>query len=176
MYMYVMCRNEISLEQHLQNYQSKVVAADEIHRITVRRKHILVDAFTAMRMNFNRACSLQITFIGEAGIDAGGPCREFFRLVISDIMANNSFFQGLETSRIPLHNLKELKKSSFKIIGEIVALSIVHGGPQCLSHAVVDYLSYGIHKVYGDLDDVPQPCVREKIKKVHRYLAKCTDI
>ncbi len=100
-----------------------------------------------------------------------GPVVNFFRLLVTEIMTNNYFFQGPETSRIPLHNLTEFKNSSFKIIGEIVALSIIHGGPgpQCLSHAVVDYLSYGIHRVHGSLDDISQPVTREKIKKVYNY-------
>ena len=65
----------------------------------------------------------------------------------------------------------ELRKATFKIVGELFALSIVHGvpGPQCLSHVIVDYLSYGIHKVHGTAQDVPDPLIREKIKKVKLF-------
>lgn len=118
---------------------------------------------------------MRITFIGEAGIDAGGPCQEFFRLVINEMMMNNSFFQGPDHARMPLHNITELKKSSFKVIGEIIALSIVHGGPgpQCLSHACVDYLSFGLNKVHPSLDDVHQFSIKEKINKVLELSTNC---
>ena len=39
-----------------------------------------------------------------------GPVVNFFRLLVTEIMTNNYFFQGPETSRIPLHNLTEFKK------------------------------------------------------------------
>ena len=50
----------------------------------------------------------------------------------------------------------------------MIAVSIVHGGPgpQCLSHAVADYLCYGIWKVRATIADVPDPSIREKLRLV----------
>ena len=79
---------------------------------------------------------------------------------------NNSLFQGSDDSRSPAHNTMELRKGTFKIVGKLFALYIVHGGPgpQCLPHVIVDNLSYGIHKVHGTAQDVPDPLIKEKIK------------
>lgn len=121
-----------------------------------------------MRKGFNKSASLRITFMGEAGIDAGRPCREFFRFVVKEIVLNNSLFLGPEDCRSPAHNLEELKKGTFRLVGEMFSLSIMHGGPgpQCLSHPVVDYLAFGIHKVHGTVDDIHDSSMKEKIRKV----------
>lgn len=118
-----------SLEVLLRSHQSNVIKYDQFHRITVRRSHIFSDALTAMRKGFDKSLNLRITFIGEPAVDAGWPLREFFRLVMKDAVSNNSLFQGPEDSRSPAHNVIELKKGTYKFLGEIFALSIVHGGP-----------------------------------------------
>ncbi|XP_019862007.1 PREDICTED: G2/M phase-specific E3 ubiquitin-protein ligase-like [Amphimedon queenslandica] len=162
-----------SLEVLLRSHQSNVIKYDQFHRITVHRSHIFSDALTAMRKGFDKSSNLRITFIGEPAVDAGGPLREFFRLVMKDAVSNNSLFQGPEDSRSPAHNVIELKKSTYKFLGEIFALSIVHGGPgpQCLSHPVANYLTYGIHKINGTIEDILDYATREKTRK----LAKASD-
>ena len=168
---YYTSQEDITLEVLLRNYRSTVIRSDQTHRITVRRSHIASDAILALRKGFDKSSSIRITFIGEPAVDAGGPLREFFRLVMRDVINNNSLFQGSDDSRSPAHNTMELRKGTFKIVGKLFALSIVHGGPgpQCLSHVIVDYLSYGIHKVHGTAQDVPDPLIREKIKKVKLF-------
>ena len=75
------------------------------------------------------------------------------------IVSNISLFLGPEYSHSPSHNITELKKGTFRHVGKMLALSIVHGGPgpQCLSHPLVDYLTYGIYKVHGTVDDIQDP-------------------
>ena len=53
-------------------------------------------------------------------------------------------------------------------IGQMIAVSIVHGGPgpQCLSHAVADYLCYGMWRVRATVADVPDSTIREKLRLV----------
>ena len=153
----------------LKNQQQKIIKPDLIHQITVRRSHISSDAFTALQKGFDNTSNLRIIFLGEPGIDAGGPCREFFQLVVKEVVSNNSLFLGPEYSHSPSHNITELKKGTFRLVGEMLALSIIHRGPgpQCLSRPVVDYLTYGIHKVHGTVDDIQDPEMREKVRKVH---------
>ena len=136
---YYTSQEDITLEVLLRNYRSTVIRSDRTHRITVRRSHIASDAILALRKGFDKSSSIRITFIGEPAVDAGGPLREFFRLVMRDVINNNSLFQGSDDSRSPAHNTMELRKGTFKIVGELFALSIVHGGPgpQCLSHVIV---------------------------------------
>ncbi len=152
----------------LRDQQSKVIDTSKVHRVTVRRSNIFMDAMTILQKGFDKASCIRITFLVEPGVDAGGPSREFFRLLVWDIVCNNSLFQGEEANRSPIHNIMELRKGTFKLIGEAFALSIIHGGPgpQCLSHPVVDYLSYGLHKINGTIEDIPDSNIRQKVKQV----------
>lgn len=53
-------------------------------------------------------------------------------------------------------------------MGQIVALSIFHGGPGLVSFfpAVVDYLFDGMSAVSPSIDDVPDQQTQAKIRKV----------
>ena len=97
----------------------------------------------AFRKGFDKS---SITFIGEPSVDAGGPYQEFFRLLMHEIMSNNSLFEGSVISRVPFLNVLELQKGTYRHIGEIIALSVMHGGPgpHCFSQAVTDYFSFGV--------------------------------
>ena len=60
-------------------------------------------------------------------------------------------------------------------IGQMIAVSIVHGGPgpQCLSHAVVDYLCRGMGGVRATAADVPDPAIQEKLRLVCFSMLAC---
>ena len=55
----------------------------------------------------------------------------------------------------------------------MIAVSILNGGPgpSCFSHAVADYLTYGLKKVKATTEDVSDTAVQEKLKLVcvHMY-------
>ena len=80
-------------------------------------------------------------------------------------MSNNTFLEGTEYSRVPAHNMVELSRKTFKYLGQMIATSVVHGGPgpQCLFQAVVDYICFGMDKVHGN---TPDPTGKDKIEKV----------
>ena len=50
-------------------------------------------------------------------------------------------------------------------VGEMLATSLVHGGPapHFFSEAVSDYILYGMDKVRVTVDDVPDHDVRSKL-------------
>ena len=52
-------------------------------------------------------------------------------------MSNNTFLEGTEYSHVPAHNMVELSRKTFKYLGQMIATSVVHGGPgpQCLFQA-----------------------------------------
>lgn len=62
----------------------------------------------------------------------------------------------------------ELARDTYKYVGMMVAASIVHGDPApCFfAESVVDYIMYGIECVKGNLDDIEDFSVREKLEKV----------
>ncbi len=88
-----------------------------------------VDTLHQLRQGLPVTKHLQVTFLGEPAVDAGGPLREFFQLLVASVARNNSLFVGEETSRAPAHNVSEVDKNSYFFVGIILAMSIVHGGP-----------------------------------------------
>ena len=115
------------------------------------------------------ASPIRIRFIGEPAVDAGGPLREFFRLLMLAIFTNPSLFEGEDDSKVAAHNMAALEAQVFRHIGQMIAVSIMHGGPgpQCLSHAVVDYLTYGsMSKVHATISDIPDKDIEEKMARV----------
>ena len=70
------------LARHAIKMVDVALLPEDCQRITVRRRHIWNDAKRALqRPSFEDKVGLNITFIGEQAHDAGGPLREFFRLV-----------------------------------------------------------------------------------------------
>lgn len=74
-------------------------------RITVRRRHILEDTIHNLRAGHDTTKYLKVTFVGEPAVDAGGPLREFFHLLLQELANNSSLFCGPSTSRTPKHNI-----------------------------------------------------------------------
>ena len=142
---------------------------DDIFRLKVRRKHIWEDALDYFRRGIPTSKHLRVTFFGEPAVDAGGPLREFFRLVLGELSRNNSLFCGVETARAPLHNVIALSKKTFKYVGCMLAASLINGGPApgFFADFVADYIVYGIDKVKVNVQDVIDPGMKEKLIKVN---------
>lgn len=94
-----------------------IVEDEHYHRITVRRRHVFEDALVALRRGFPFDRHLAVTFLGEPAVDAGGPCREFFRLLTQEVFMKKSYFCGDKGSRVPTHNVTALEKRTFLYIG-----------------------------------------------------------
>ena len=68
---------------------------EDAQSIIVRRFHIFADAScTFSRPTFNPTKLLRVTFVGEAAVDEGGPCREFFRLLMQSAVSSSGIFEG----------------------------------------------------------------------------------
>ena len=105
------------------------VNTEESQRIIIRRKHVWEDALRRFKSGLNVKKYIKVTFVGEPAVDYGGPLREFFHILISEISQNNYLFCGDATSRVPMHNMTELTKRTYYFVGVMVAMSLVHGGP-----------------------------------------------
>ena len=122
----------------------------------------------AFKKKFPFNATLKVIFLGEPAIDVGGPLREYLTLLMRDIVSNNSLFNGADDCRGPVHSMRSIESKVFCYIGQMIAVSILHGGPGpgCLSHAVVDYLTFGLSKINATIDDVPDANVQEHMKRV----------
>ena len=72
--------------------------------INVDRSAVLSSFMRAFRRrNFNCMCKLDIVFVDDDGtaegaIDAGGPSREFFRLLLNEVV-NSPFLEGPDEAK-----------------------------------------------------------------------------
>ena len=94
--------------------------------------------------------------MGEPAIDDDGLLREYLRLLLGAVVSNNSLFCGDINSRSLQHNVIELSKKTYFYVGQILSMSLVHGGPApCfLAEPVVDYILYGLERVKVCIEDV----------------------
>ena len=134
-------------------------------RIVVRRSKILLHV---LRNGLDVLKHIHITFVNEPTVDQGGPLREYFRLLLTSVAANNTLFSGPDSALAPNHNMAELEKMTYYYVGVIIALSLLHGGaaPQFFSSAVADYIIYGVKKVNATIDDVPNHTIKQSLQKV----------
>ena len=75
-----------------------------VHRITVRRGHILDDTLVALRSSFDEKKHIRVRFLGEPAVDEGGPRREFFMLLMGAIANSSSLLDGPPNRRVLRHN------------------------------------------------------------------------
>ena len=155
----------------LLSHTSKVLTddSDKIQRLTICRNYIFADTLSILRRpGFHFNWNVHITFVGEPAVDACGPCREFFRLIIHEIISNNRLFQGPMHARFPCHNMQELEKGTYKHIGQIISLSLVHDGPgpHCLAPWVVDYILYRLGGVFPIPEQIPNDAIQTTVRKV----------
>lgn len=141
------------------------------YRITVRRNEIWKDAIQSLKRSFNESKHLRFTFLGEPAVDDGGPKREFFMLFMNSLNSQESLFEGPLDRRVLRHNTSALDKDVYKIVGKIIALSVIHGGPgpTFLSKSVLNYIfrEGKLFDVY--IEDIPDETVQALLEKVCRF-------
>ena len=117
-----------------------------------------------IQMWFDFSTYIRVSLVGEPAIDEGAPLREFLHLLMGSIATNNALFSGSEECRMLAANLAELGKNTYKHVGEMIAVSLIHGGPApaFFVPAVADYILHGIK--------VPDLEVRDKLKKVSNHM------
>ena len=153
---------------HRQKVKMLPVDRSEYQRIVVRRKHLWEDALRRFRLGINFQKYIRITFVGEAAVDDGGPLREFLHRLMGAIANNNCLFHGREDCRVPTPNVTALEKRTYQYIGEMISVSLIHGGPSppFFAPSVVDYIVHGMTKVTATIGEVPDDNIRRKLEEV----------
>ena len=144
------------------------VDSSRYQRIVVRRKHLWEDSLHKFRSGIDFHKYIHVTFVGEPAVDAGGPLREFLHLLMGEIASNNSLFSGDDKHRVPIPNMSALEKETYCYVGQMIAVSIIHGGPAptFLAPSIVDYILKGIRGVNPEVKEVPNVQVRNKLEEV----------
>ena len=157
------------LHKHVEDLQFRCGLDDPHQLVTVRRKHIWSDVkrcFGKVYTNFT--LPLRIIFVGEPAADQGGPKREFSRLALSSSIADPSLFTGPGSCKVPVHNTTALLQKHYKLVGFLISMSLVQGGPGplCFPSWVFDYLAYGFESVQVGVEDVLTDSVKNFLQKV----------
>ncbi|KAB0804434.1 hypothetical protein PPYR_01404 [Photinus pyralis] len=160
-----------SLKEILMELNSKI-NTEKISKFNIYRADIFNCCNRALRRKmfspFNKISVLFSDIEGnsEGAVDAGGPMREMFRLVIGYIQNSRMFF-GEEKKYLTLDG-EALQKEHYFEVGRLLALTLIHGGPtpsfssKSLYSAVV---GDGFSETDITLNDVESE-IREKILKV----------
>lgn len=104
-------------------------------KLMVRRDHVLEDSFNKIMSTPKRELQkskLYITFIGEEGLDYGGPSREFFFLLSRELF--NPYYGLFEYSAndtytvqiSPMSAIVEDAHEWFRFAGRVLGLAVVH--------------------------------------------------
>ena len=164
----------MSIEAILHRQKAKMLPIDksEYQRIVVRRKHLWDDALHRFQSGINFHKYIRITFVGEPAVDDGGPLREFLHLVMGAIATSNYLFHGREDCRVPIPNQAELERHTYQHVGEMIAVSLVNGGPapSFFAPSVVEYIVHGMSKVKATVSEVPSQRIKNKLEKVSQKL------
>lgn len=104
----------------------------EIFTLSINRDNLWQEAFMYYKRGANLDQPFRVAFGGdnmEIGIDTGGPRREFFQLLADKITSTTvGFFEGDMPNLLPTMKGPALRLGHFRILGTIIAHSIVNGG------------------------------------------------
>lgn len=104
-------------------------------KLMVRRDHVLEDSFNKIMSTPKKELmksKLYITFVGEEGLDYGGPSREFFFLLSRELF--NPYYGLFEYSAndtytvqiSPMSTVVENNLEWFRFAGRVLGLAVVH--------------------------------------------------
>lgn len=141
---------------------------DGILKFVVRRNFLWMDTIRKLRRSTKGLnYPIRVDFLGESAIDAGGPRREFFSLLVS-CAAKANVLIGIGGQYTFSHDIEKLESKEYYYFGQIIALSLLQGGsgPHCFCKPVAEYIAYEAIKSEGDVETIPDYEIREKLKQV----------
>ena len=174
---FVTLNHRSQLQQELHSLVSQLFSGNRLdlsnkQLINIRRSKIWQDASRAFSSStFTCSLGIRVKFIGEMGVDGGGPCREFYRLLVEAICTTSGLLEGSAGRKIPSHNWAALKARKFVLLGLMAGMSMVDGGPglPVFAAPVFHYIATDSIAA-GRVEDVPDPVVRHHLSLV----SKCT--
>ena len=140
---------------------STIINSDSISKFNISRSHLWEGTVRGLnRKSFSPHNKVSVKFCDDVGttegaVDAGGPKREFFTLVLHWLM-NSQLFAGSDHSKYLTCNSTCQTNDDYFHAGQIVAMSLVHGGPgfPCLSPSLYQCIVNGPNNVSVSVSDV----------------------
>ena len=159
---------------------SGIINLDSISKFNVSRSHLWEGAVRGLnRKSFSPCNKISVKFCDDVGtsegaVDAGGPKREFFTLVLNWLM-NSQLFSGSNHCKYLTCNASSQANDDYFNAGQIIAMSLVHGGPgfPCLSPSLYQCIIKGSNNISVSVSDVYDAELRSSLEKLLN--AKSTD-
>ncbi|XP_059187547.1 G2/M phase-specific E3 ubiquitin-protein ligase-like [Centropristis striata] len=153
---------------------SSKVNNDRTVRFNIIRRSVWDGASRAMgRSNFSPEKQVDVKFtddygISEGAVDNGGPTREFFRLCLHDIKDKIGIFEGPRNAKVLTCNSKAMKDNGYMYAGQIMAMSIAHGGqsPCFLSELLYESLQKGPDNVKVKAEHIADEETRSLVQSI----------
>ncbi|XP_065103755.1 G2/M phase-specific E3 ubiquitin-protein ligase-like [Paramisgurnus dabryanus] len=164
---------KITFERIMETIASRV-NTDSIVRFNIIRRNVWDGASRAMgRSNFSPEKKVDVKFtddygISEGAVDNGGPTREFFRLCLHEIKDKIAIFEGPPNSKLLTCNSKAMKDNTYFYAGQIMAMSIAHGGqsPCFLSELLYECLQKGPDNVKVKIEHITDEETKSQLKSI----------
>ncbi|XP_055004164.1 G2/M phase-specific E3 ubiquitin-protein ligase-like isoform X1 [Boleophthalmus pectinirostris] len=149
-----------------------------VSRFNICRSDIWDGAVRGLkRGTFAENYDLLVKFSDDAGrfeecVDTGGPKREFLSLLMKELN-KRPIFDGPVESRYLVYNTTAIRGDEYYFAGQMIALSIVHGGPgpNFLSEDLVSFIS-GKSSFKSSVADITD----EEIGKVLREIQNAASL
>ncbi|XP_067309237.1 uncharacterized protein [Pseudorasbora parva] len=163
----------MTLERIIERIASRV-NNDSIVRFNIIRRNVWDGTTRAMgRSNFSPEKKVDVKFtddygISEGAVDNGGPTREFFRLCLHEIKDKIGIFEGPSNAKILTCNSKAMKDNAYFYAGQIMAMSIAHGGqsPCFLSELLYECLQKGPDNVKVKTEYITDEETRSQVQSI----------
>ena len=121
------------------------------------------------RSSFDPTVPLKVTFVGESGIDTGGPRREYFELLMRSLVADSGLFVGPAEKKSFSHNVQLLHQRQYYTTGQMVGCCLVQGGNGICCLSPTTYLYMAQATCVPTVEDIPEYDTRQKADEVSRY-------
>ena len=142
------CRCPDTLKDILERLVAKI-PKDGHSLISVRRQHVWKDSLCQFaRPSFSIQKQVRVSFVGEEAVDAGGPRREYWRLLMKSISSLSQLFEGDVERKVLSHNYTKLQERQFYHAGCMISSCVVHGGPG------FPFLAPGLYSYIAENSDV----------------------
>ena len=115
----------------------------------------------------------------ESGVDAGGPKREFFRMLMNELAKGNfngiQIFEREQGHLVPVTNYELVSSHFFEMVGRMILHSLLNKcrGLEGASPAVSKYIFSGNRDSVLEhltLQDIPDPCIRQNLEEVGDFV------
>ncbi|KAL1277296.1 hypothetical protein QQF64_023969, partial [Cirrhinus molitorella] len=151
---------------------SQKIIRTSCSRFNINRANVWDGAVRGFkRASYDPSHDMLVKFTDDEGttedaVDTGGPKREFLTLLM-DCLRARRIFDGPENRRFLTFNNAAVREDEYFLAGQMIAVSIVHGGPgpRFLSDMLYDHLT-GRADISGTVEDITDETMKAALIEI----------